>query len=72
MTVYTDDGEPADNISIPSHPTAQVTATAWHPSKKMLAIGWENGELFLYSDHNNTCSQVMTKKLKADEAAFKI
>ena len=69
VTVYTDDGEPADGVTIPAHPTAQVllsdhncdtqvllttylawqvTATAWHPTRKMLAIGWENGELFLY------------------------
>ena len=24
MTVYTDDGEPADGVTIPAHPTAQV------------------------------------------------
>ena len=58
--MYTDDGEAADGIDIPAHPTAQVTCISWHPSKKMLAIGWENGELFLYSDHNNTCVEVPT------------
>ena len=60
VTVYTDDGEQAENISIPSHPTGQVTSAAWHPTRKVLAIGWENGELFLFSDHNNTCSEVQT------------
>jgi hypothetical protein len=33
---------------------------AWHPVSKMLAVGWENGELFLYSDHNNTCIEIPT------------
>ena len=60
VSVYTDDGEVADGIEIPAHPTAQVTCISWHPSRKMLAIGWENGELFLYSDHNNTCVEVPT------------
>ena len=41
VSVYTDDGEAADGIDIPAHPTAQVTCISWHPSKKMLAIGWE-------------------------------
>ena len=58
--MYTDDGEAAYDIDIHAHPTAQVTCISWHPSKKMLAIGWENGELFLYSDHNNTCVEVPT------------
>ena len=60
MTVYTDDGEAVDSINIPAHPTAQVTSTAWHPTKKMLAVGWETGELFLYSDHNNSCVELQT------------
>ena len=60
VTVYTDDGEPADHVTIPAHPTAQVTTTAWHPNKKMLAIGWETGELYLYSDHNNSCVELQT------------
>ena len=60
VSLYTDDGEQVENVSIPPHPTAQVTSAAWHPTRKVLAIGWENGELFLFSDHNNTCSEVTT------------
>ena len=60
VSLYTDDGEQVENVTIPSHPTAQVTATAWHPTNKLLAIGWENGELFLYSEQTNTCTEVQT------------
>jgi hypothetical protein len=38
----------------------QVTSLAWHPASKILAVGWENGELFYYSDHNNTCIEIPT------------
>ena len=60
VSLYTDDGEQVENVSIPPHPTAQVTCTAWHPTNKILAIGWENGELFLYSEQTNTCTEVQT------------
>ena len=56
--MYTDDGEQAANVNIPAHPTAQVNVVSWHPTKKILAIGWENGELFVYSDHNNSCTEL--------------
>ena len=41
-----------------------MTCISWHPSKRVLAVGWENGELFLYSEQNNTCVEV---KLSEDE-----
>ncbi|CAB4055647.1 IFT140 [Lepeophtheirus salmonis] len=30
---------------ISSHPTAQVTSMAWHPDKRLLAVGWDNGDV---------------------------
>ena len=43
-----------------------MTCISWHPSKRVLAVGWENGELFLYSEQNNTCVEV----IEASEASF--
>ena len=45
-----DDGEKAEGIKIPEHPTAQVTSISWHPTRKILVVGWENGELFMFND----------------------
>jgi hypothetical protein len=38
-------GDPLPDVVWPQHPVAQVTALAWHPTKKLLVTGWENGEL---------------------------
>jgi WD40 repeat protein len=42
-------GEPLPDIVWPQHPVAQVTALAWHPTKKLLVTGWENGELRVWA-----------------------
>lgn len=28
-------------------------SVVWHPSKKILAVGWENGDLTLWSEDGN-------------------
>jgi intraflagellar transport protein 140 len=38
-------GDPLPDVVWPQHTVAQVTALAWHPTKKLLVTGWENGEL---------------------------
>ncbi|KAK7788798.1 hypothetical protein R5R35_010909 [Gryllus longicercus] len=38
-------GEPLEDVTCPQHPVAQVTTLTWHPSKKLLVTGWENGEI---------------------------
>ena len=43
----------------------KVTSISWHPSKRVLAVGWENGELFLYSEQNNTCVEVIRPSRKS-------
>ncbi|XP_049802425.1 intraflagellar transport protein 140 homolog [Schistocerca nitens] len=45
VSIYDELGEALPDISWPSHPMAQVTSLAWHPLRKALVIGWENGEL---------------------------
>ena len=31
----------------------QATSSSWHPTKKIIAVGWENGELLIWNamDH---------------------
>lgn len=26
---------------------------AWHPTKKILAVGWDNGELLVWNEHDH-------------------
>ena len=47
-----------DALPIPPHPTAQVSALAWHPIQKTLVVGWENGELYLYDHEKTQCSRI--------------
>ncbi|XP_069684990.1 intraflagellar transport protein 140 homolog [Periplaneta americana] len=45
VTIYDELGEPLSDVIWPQHPVSQVTALAWHPTKKLLVTGWENGEV---------------------------
>lgn len=37
-----------------------MTTLAWHPQKKILAIGWESGELFIYNDHEHELHEIQS------------
>ena len=30
-----------------------VTAISWHPSRKILAVGWESGDLLIWNEHDH-------------------
>ena len=47
-------------VDIPPHPTAQVTSLSWHPSHRILAVGWETGELYLWNDHEEELHQIQS------------
>lgn len=53
-------GKVCEDVEIPPHPTAQVTVIAWHPFKRILAIGWESGELFIYNDHEHELHEIQS------------
>ena len=38
-----------------SHP---ATALAWHPTKKILAVGWETGEIQLWNETTKELHEV--------------
>jgi intraflagellar transport protein 140 len=42
-------GDPLPDVVWPQHTVAQVTGLAWHPTKKLLVTGWENGELRVWA-----------------------
>ncbi|XP_046824576.1 intraflagellar transport protein 140 homolog isoform X2 [Vespa crabro] len=48
VTVYDDQGEPLQDVESSRHSVAQVTALGWHPDRRWLAAGWENGELRIW------------------------
>ncbi|XP_058813913.1 intraflagellar transport protein 140 homolog [Topomyia yanbarensis] len=45
VTIFDDAGIPLRNITYPVHSTSQATVLTWHPEKKILLSGWENGEI---------------------------
>lgn len=53
VTIFDDQGEPLPDVESPKHEIVQVTELSWHPERKWLAIGWENGELRVSDPHCN-------------------
>jgi intraflagellar transport protein 140 len=47
-----------EGITPPSLISAQATSLAWHPSRKVLAVGWENGTLKLWLEEQFEFSDV--------------
>ncbi|XP_055586637.1 intraflagellar transport protein 140 homolog [Uranotaenia lowii] len=45
VTIFDDTGVPLRNVTYPVHSTSQATVLTWHPEKKILLSGWENGEI---------------------------
>ncbi|KAF2347068.1 Anaphase-promoting complex subunit 4 WD40 domain [Trinorchestia longiramus] len=60
VNVYTGEGKLCSEVDIPPHPTAQVTSLAWHPIQRLLAVGWETGELYLWNDHEEELHQIQS------------
>ncbi len=45
-------------LPIPPHSSAQVSALSWHPLQKLLVVGWENGEIYLYDHEEAKCMRI--------------
>lgn len=51
-------GEPLRDVTYPVHAVSQATALCWHPERRQLIAGWENGELNSWSAGNRTFSSI--------------
>ncbi|KAE8751558.1 hypothetical protein FOCC_FOCC001805 [Frankliniella occidentalis] len=49
ITIYDELGEPLQNVSFSQQPSSQITSSAWHPDKKVLVCGWENGDIHVWN-----------------------
>ncbi|KAK3579473.1 hypothetical protein CHS0354_028282 [Potamilus streckersoni] len=47
VSLFLDEGEKLMNVALQR--SCQATAVSWHPGKKILAVGWENGELLIWN-----------------------
>ncbi|XP_052866434.1 intraflagellar transport protein 140 homolog [Anopheles cruzii] len=45
VTIFDDTGIPLRDVTFPVHATSQATVLTWHPERRVLLTGWENGEI---------------------------
>lgn len=48
VTLFDAGGRPLPDITYPVHRSSQATALAWHPERRVLASGWENGQVYAW------------------------
>lgn len=53
-------GEPLRDVTYPVHTISQATALCWHPERRQLVAGWENGELNTWSAGQRTFSSIQS------------
>ncbi|XP_019615052.1 PREDICTED: intraflagellar transport protein 140 homolog [Branchiostoma belcheri] len=50
VNLFMDDGEPVPDGCIQR--SSQVTCMSWHPNYRVLAMGWENGDVLMWNDQD--------------------
>ncbi|KAF4520565.1 hypothetical protein B566_EDAN011118 [Ephemera danica] len=58
MTCSGQSGDTLEDVTPPAFNSAQATALAWHPCRKVLAVGWENGALKLWLEDQTEFTSV--------------
>nr|XP_026689727.1 intraflagellar transport protein 140 homolog [Ciona intestinalis] len=47
------------------HRSTPPTTAAWHPTRKLLAVGWENGEVLVWNDQEKELHEIPSLHMKA-------
>nr|XP_026488352.1 intraflagellar transport protein 140 homolog [Vanessa tameamea] len=51
-TIFNDNGLALEGCDWPVLFSNQVTALAWHPVRKLLVVGWDGGELYIWLEYS--------------------
>lgn len=44
--------------SFVNRPSSEVSSMSWHPMRKIIAVGWTNGELITWNEHDHDLHEV--------------
>lgn len=44
--------------SFVNRPSSEVSSMSWHPVRKIIAVGWTNGELITWNEHDHDLHEV--------------
>ncbi|XP_062529327.1 intraflagellar transport protein 140 homolog [Bombyx mori] len=51
-TIFQENGLPLEGCEWPILSSNQVTALAWHPTRRLLVVGWDGGELYIWLEYS--------------------
>ncbi|CAH2980326.1 unnamed protein product [Chilo suppressalis] len=52
VTIFQENGLSLEGCEWPILLSNQVTALAWHPTRKLLVVGWDGGELYIWLEYS--------------------
>ncbi|XP_063894907.1 intraflagellar transport protein 140 homolog [Helicoverpa armigera] len=52
VTIFQENGFPLEGCDWPILLSNQVTALAWHPIRRLLVVGWDGGELYIWLEYS--------------------
>ncbi|XP_013169306.1 PREDICTED: intraflagellar transport protein 140 homolog [Papilio xuthus] len=52
VTIFHENGNALEGCDWPTLLSNQVTALAWHPIRKLLVVGWDGGELYIWLEYS--------------------
>lgn len=52
VTIFQETGLPLEGCEWPILLSNQVTALAWHPTRRLLVVGWDGGELYIWLEYS--------------------
>ncbi|XP_032520316.2 intraflagellar transport protein 140 homolog [Danaus plexippus] len=52
VTIFQENGSALEGCDWPVLLSNQVTALAWHPIRKLLVVGWDGGELYIWLEYS--------------------